>query len=176
MIIYSDDSGQLIWPDTDLHDPNSKKDYYISYRPPVRTNETVYTKGIDVVVLPEANGCLYECVSGGISNTSLLHSTNTFTTIEGKLQEDGDVKWKCKADTSRLRDGDVISASTWTASDPLIILTGTDIISNIKTVVNVSEVPSTLKKFTLTNHCTILRASGRIEEYDKSLIITVKPL
>ena len=176
MIIYSDDSGPVIWPTSDLHDPNSKKYYYIEYRPPVRENEKAYIKGVDVVVLDTPNGCIYECISGGVSNTLSNHATNTFTTVEGKTVDDGDVKWKCKPDTSRLRDGDTITASTWSSTEPTVTLSGEVILAGIQTGVRVDAVDPTLKKFLITNHITIQRVSGRIEEFDKSLLITMKEL
>ena len=176
MIIYSDDSGPVIWPTSDLHDPDSKKYYYIEYRPPVRENEKAYVKGVDVVVLDTPNGCIYECISGGISNHLSAHQVNTFTTVEGKTVDDGDVKWKCKPDTSRLRDGDTITTSTWSSTEPTVTLSGEVILSGIQTGVRVDAVDPTLKKFLITNHITIQRVSGRIEEFDKSLLVTIKEL
>jgi hypothetical protein len=176
MIVYSDDSGPVTWPTSDLHDPHSKKYYYINYRPPVRENEKEYVKGVDVVILDTPNGCIYECISGGISNHLNAHQTNTFTTVEGKTTDDGDVKWKCKPDTSRLRDGDTITTSTWSSTEPSVTLSGEVVLSNIQTGVRVDAVSSSIKKFTLTNHITIQRLSGRVEEFDKSLIISVKEL
>lgn len=176
MIIYSDDSGQVIWPDTDLHDPNSEKYYYIEYRPALRQNEKEYVKGVDTVVLDPPNGCMYECVSGGISGTLLEFTASPFTTAESKYQDDGTVRWKCKPDTTRLRPGDSITASTWTTSDPAITLSDEVVLSGIQTGVKVSTVPSTLKKITITNTVTVQRVSGRTEKFDKSLVITVKPL
>lgn len=176
MIVYADDSGPVIWPTSDLHDPLSKKYYYINYRPPVRENEKEYVKGIDVVVLDTPNGCIYECISGGISNTLITHQTNIFTTVEGKTTEDGDVKWKCKPDVSRLRHGDVITSSTWSSSEPSVTLSGGVVLSSIQTGIRVDSISSSIKKFTLTNHITVQRASGRVEEFDKSLIIGVKDL
>ena len=176
MIIYSDDSGPVIWPTSDLHDPSSKKYYYIEYRPPLRENEKAYVKGADVVVLDTPNGCVYECISGGVSNTLSNHSTNTFTTVEGKTVDDGDVKWKCKPDISRLRDGDTITTSTWSSTEPTVTLSGEVLLSGIQTGVRVDAVAPTLKKFLITNHITVQRVSGRVEEFDKSLLITIKEL
>jgi hypothetical protein len=170
-IIYSNDSGPTIWPDTDKHDPNSKKYYYIDYRPATRLNTTEYVKGVDVVIPSISNGCMYECVSGGISSTT----PPSFGTEEGKTTIDGDVLWKCKPLTSRLAAGDVITLSTWSSTAG--VTTSLPItINNISTGVRVDSVLATLKKFTLTNHITILRATGRQEEFEKSLIITVKEL
>ena len=170
-IIYSDDSGPIAWPDNDKHDPNSKKYYYIDYRPATRSNTTEYVKGVDVVIPSISNGCMYECVSGGISSAT----SPTFGTDEGKTTIDGNVLWKCKPLTSRLAAGDTITASVWTATTgvtfslPLIL-------NSVSTGIRVDSVLTTLKKFTLTNHISVLRVTGRQEEFEKSLIITVKEL
>lgn len=170
-ILYADDSDKVQWPDTDSHDPNSKKYYYISYRPPTRVNSTAYIKNTDVVIISPFNGCMYECISGGISAATIP----TFETIEGKTTIDNDVKWKCKTYIARLQPGDTVTASTWT-SDTGVVLDLDIIIDDITTGIRVTSVPTTLKKFTITNHITVLRVSGRIEEFDKSLVIPIKEL
>lgn len=165
-IIYSDDSDKIYWPEDDLHDPNSEKDYYISYRPPTRQSDKAYVKGVDVVIPLVDNGCMYECVSGGISASS----PPTFATVEGQFTEDGTVKWKCKPLISKLKDGDSITLSSWTG-DTGVTLTTPAIIGNT-TVTKVTSVPSTGTTFTITNTITITRANGRTEKFDKSLVIT----
>lgn len=170
-IIYSDDSGPILWPITDKHDPSSKKFYYIDYRPPVRESFKEYVKGMDIVVPTISNGCMYECTSGGIS----LGVEPPFGTLEGKLTPDGDVVWKCRPLLSRLSSGDVITASSWTATTGVTTSSGV-IIQQRSTGIRVDSVDPILKKFTITNHITILRVSGRIEEFEKSLIIQVKDL
>lgn len=170
-IIYSDDSAPISWPTTDSHDPNSKKYYYIDYRPVARANSTAYTKGLDVIVPSVFNGCMYECISGGTSAAV----EPTFTTDEGKIITDGDVKWKCKPYSARLGIGDTITVSTWTG-DTGVTTSNPLIISNIVTGVRVDAVPTGVKKFNLTNHITILRVSGKTEEFEKTLVITIKEL
>jgi hypothetical protein len=170
-IIYSLDDGPIVWPLTDLHDPNSKKYYYLDYRPNTRVNTAPYTKGLDIVIPAVFNGCMYECVSGGISATA----EPIFTTKEGGFVDDGDVKWKCKTYAARLGIGDIITASSW-VSDVGVTLSGGSILSGITTGIKVESVDPILKKFTLTNHITINRISGVQEEFDKSLIITLKNL
>lgn len=170
-ILYADDSDKVQWPDTDSHDPNSKKYYYISYRPPYRVSETPYIKGVDVVISSPFNGCMYECISGGISDIL----PPIFETIEGKSTIDNDVKWKCKTYIARLQPGDSITDSTWT-SDTGVTLDLPIIIDGISTGIRVTSVDPTFKKFTITNHITLQRVSGRIEEFDKSLVIPVKEL
>ena len=171
MIIYSDDSGPIIWPDTDRHDPSSKKDYTISYRPPTRVNSKEYVKGGDVVIPTVSNGCMYECISGGISASS----EPTFDTTEGQTTTDGSVKWKCKPLVSKLEAGDTITISAWTG-DTGVTISETAIINSIATIAKVTAVPSTAKTFTITNHITVSRSSGRTEEFSKSLVILIKTL
>ena len=171
-IIYSDDSGQVQWPITDSHDPNSKKYYYIDYRPPTRINSKAYIKDLDLVIPTTFNGCMYQCISGGIS--ALIEGV--FTTVEGGGVIDGDVKWKTLPYSAKLSVGDVITTSTWAASTGVVITDNTLLIEGITTGCRVDSVLPTLKKFTLTNHITIQRVSGRIEEFEKSLVVPVKEL
>lgn len=170
-ILYSDDSGPIIWPLTDLHDPQSKKYYYIDYRPATRANSKEYIKGLDVVIPTVSNGCMYECVSGGISAAS----QPTFLTEEGKNTIDGDVLWKCKPLISRLATGDTITLSTWTG-DVGVTFSDAVIITTTTTGTRVTAVPAGATSITITNHITILRASGRTEEFDKSIVISVASL
>jgi hypothetical protein len=170
-ILYVDDSGPIIWPDTDSHDINSKKFYYINYRPSTRINSTEYIKGVDVIIPSTSNGCMYECVSGGISAIS----EPIFDTTEGKFVVDGTVKWKCKPFLARLGSADVITISSWTG-DVGVTTSSPIILNNIATGVRVDSAPSTVKKITITNHITVLRSSGRTEEFEKSIIIPIKTL
>lgn len=170
MIVYADDSGPISWPTEDSHDPSSKKDYYLFYRPETYSTSKEYIKGVDVVVPTVPNGCMYECVSGGISGAT----EPDWSTSEGRTLDDNTVKWKCLAANTRLRSGDVISASTWTCDSADVTLSDSSIISGIGTVINVSTVPSTLKKIKITNHITITRSTARDEEFEKSIVIPIK--
>lgn len=169
-ILYSDDSSKITWPEDDLHDPNSEKDYYISYRPPVRQSNKAYVKGVDVVIPTVDNGCMYECVSGGISSAS----PPTFDTTEGKYTDDGTVKWKCKPLISRLKTGDSISLSTWIGGTGVTL--SADAIIGDTTVTKVTGVPVGATSFEITNRITILRANGRTEKFDRTLVIKVLEL
>lgn len=171
--MYSDDSGPIYWPDEDSHDPDSKKYYEITYRPPTRQNSTTYVKGVSVVIPATPNGCMYECISGGTSGVSIP----TWLTLENGTTEDGDVKWKCKPYNAKLETGDTISISTWTVdswvtTDNPISFDG----NATATRVSAMTVPTGSTTFTLTNHITVVRASGRTEEFDKSLIIPIRSL
>jgi hypothetical protein len=173
MIIYSSDGAKQKWPKTDPHDPNSVKNYPIYYRPPVRENSKEYIKDVDVITLPTANGCMYECVSGGVSASN----PPTFSTLDGATISDGTVIWKCKPIRSRLAFGDTLLTSTWAANHADITLSDEVMFNNdTATAVLVSTVPATLTAFELTNTIEIERVNGRNETFDKTLIITVKQL
>lgn len=170
-ILYIDDSGPIIWPDTDCHDPSSKKDYFLYYGPFQHATSVPYVKGIDTIFPEVPNGCMYECVSGGISGSI----TPIWGTEENKITEDGGVKWKCLPISSRLNPGDSITTSTWTG-DTGVTQDTPAILSGVATVTRVTTVPTGVTKFTITNHITILRVSGRTEEFEKSVIIKIKDL
>ena len=169
MLVPANDSGPIIWSIEDQHDPDSKKDYSLSYQPGLYSTTTAYTKG-SIVIPIISNGCMYECVSPGISGSS----EPTWGTLENKLTEDNTVKWKCLVYDAKLKYEDTITLSTWSSDNVLITLEDDGILNDNTTIVKVSNVPSTIKKFNLTNHITILRASTRIEEFDKTLTILVK--
>jgi hypothetical protein len=171
MIIYSDDSGPIIWPLNDNHDPLSSKDYTISYRPQVRVSGKEYVKGVDIVIPAVSNGCMYVCTSGGLSASS----EPVMGTTEGGYTDDGTVRWQCKPLISKLMAGDIITTSAWTG-DTGVTLSSPAIINDIATITKVTAVPATAKTFTITNHITVLRTSGRTEEFYKSIIITIKTL
>lgn len=171
--MYSDDSGPIYWPDEDSHDPDSKKYYEITYRPPTRQNNTTYVKGVSVVIPATPNGCMYECISGGTSGASIP----TWLTLENGTTEDGDVKWKCKPYNAKLETGDTISESTWTVDSWVTTDNPVSFDGNATaTRVSAMTVPTGSTTFTLTNHITVVRASGRTEEFEKSLIIPIRSL
>lgn len=171
-IIYADDSGPIIWPLTEYHDPESKKYYYIDYMPETRQNSKAYIKDVDLIIPSTFNGCMYQCVSGGIS----APSSPTFTTLEGGTVTDGDVKWKTKPYSGKLLPGDVISSSIWTGDTGVTFTNPSLILNGITAACRVDSVPAGAKKFTITNHIVINRATGRVEEFEKSLIVSIKQL
>ena len=168
MIVYSNDSGPIEYSIEEYHDPDSKRYYRIDYRPPMRANNRAYIKNKDLVTLSYENGCMYECLSGGVSDTL----EPSFLTIEGELVLDGSVIWRCVPLSSRLYIGDTITASEWSCPEGAI-LSGSLIFNNWATFIKVLSIPEGISQFTLVNHITILRDSGLIEEFDKSLIIKV---
>ena len=171
-IIYADDSGPVKWPKTDRHDPDSEKFYKIDYYPEVRANLTRYTKGVDVVVFSPDNGCMYECISGGISDSVELA---TVPTLEGESFLDADVEWNCKILNTLLGNGDSITASTWTGDIGVVFLDDA-IISSKSAEVKVTSIPENVSTFTITNEIDITYANGKTEKRQKSLIIPVKEL
>ena len=171
--MYSDDSGPIYWPEEDSHDPDSKKYYEITYRPPSRQNNTAYIRGVSVVLPTTPNGCMYECISGGISSST----EPTWGTIEGGTTEDNDVKWRCKSYSSKLEVGDLITESAW-ISDSWVTLDNPVLFDSSATATRVSAmtVPAGTTIFTLTNHIKVTRVSSRLEEFEKSIIIPIMEL
>jgi hypothetical protein len=168
MIVYSNDSGPREYSIDEFHDPDSKRYYRIDYRPPMRVNGRAYIKGKDVVTLSFENGCMYECLSGGVSALT----EPAFITIEGELVLDGDVIWRCLPLSSKLMLGDVITSSSWDCLEGAI-LSSSLILNNWATFIKVLSIPVGIDRFILTNHMTVLRDSSLVEEFDKSLIIKV---
>lgn len=171
MIIYATDKAKIKWPKDSAHDPDSEVEYAISYGLPERQDATAYTKGVDVVRPSTANGCIYECVSGGISGTG-----TSMQTKEGSTFEDGDVTWKCLPATTRLQAGDQITASTWVADSVDVTITDASIVNAIATKCKVTSVPAGASSFELTNTVDITYATGRTEKRQKTLVITIKEL
>ena len=172
-IIYADDSGPVKWPKSDRHDPDSEKVYVIDYYPSVRENSTRYTKGLDVVVFSLDNGCMYECVSGGISDVSELA---IIPTVEGENFDDADVEWKCQPLTTLLGKNDTITTSTWSGGTGVVLSDDAIILVGKSTEVKVIGIPEGVTSFTITNEIGITYSSGKTEIRNKSLIISVKEL
>lgn len=171
MIIYSSNQGPIKWPKEDSHDPDSEVIYKLGYFLPVRANSKAYTQGVDIVVPTAPNGCMYECVSGGISDTS----PPTLPTVECKLFTDGDVKWKTLPLLTQLNYGDIISSSTWSSDDGVTLVSET-IIDSIATSVKVTTVPEGATTFTLVNTVEILYLSGETEKRQKSIVVNIREL
>ena len=161
-------TGNVKWETA--HDPSDKKFYYLPYRPAPWQASTDYVKDVSSISPTVANGCIYECASGGTSDTT----EPTWGTVEGKKTTDNDIDWLCVPDTCLLQPGDTITVSTWTASD--CTLDNESIVSGIITKVRLTAVPAGAKTVTLTNHITITRANSDEEERDRSIIITIKDL
>ena len=167
-LLYSDDSDIIYWPEDDLHDPLSSKYYSLDYRPDTWQVSTVYIKDRDLVIPVIANGCMYECISGGKSDLI----TPTYPTVEGRSFKDGDVLWKTLPFAAKLGYGDTITASTWTASDGVSI-SDSEIVSSKTTIIKVTAVPLYSTEFTLTNIVTVNRTTGRVEVFKKTINIKI---
>jgi hypothetical protein len=170
-IVYSDASGVIDWPLTDLHDTLSEKYYTIEYRPDIWRPNISYIKGLDAILPLISNGCMYECISSGISGAI----QPIFSTVEGKLVVDNDVSWRTITYSAILNSGDTISSSVWTAS-PGVTISDDEVVSSRATAIKVTSVLPTLCDFKLINTILINRASGRVEKLKRTLHITVGEL
>ena len=171
MIIYSNDTGPIIFSPDERHDPDSKKFYRLDYRPPVRLSSSSYIKDKDVVILSIDDGCMYECVSGGRT----FPTEPEFSTVASNLTKDGTVIWKTIPYSSRLSYNDTIVESTWTSNED-IILTNSILVDGSSTLIRVDYVNPSLEQFTITNHIVVEREDSLVEEFDKSLTIQVAQL
>lgn len=155
------------------YDPNSKAFYYKAYRPQTRLGAFEYMEGdhADYVLPPVDNGFMYVCVSGGISAAI----APTFIAIKGKITVDGTVKWQAIPYDMLLLSGDSITASAWSGSGGETI-SSESIVAGSITKFRLDGVVSGSKKATVINHITVLRANGDVEEFDSTLIITIKEL
>lgn len=167
-IHYSDDSDITYWPLSDLHDRQSSKYYFIDYRPETWGPNKVYIKNVDLVIPPTENGCMYECISGGTSSPA----QPSFTTKEGGVVDDSDVRWRALPFSARLGYSDTIVVSTWSATTGVVI-EDDEIISGRSTAIRVVSIPVDACTFDLVNTIQVNRGSGRIEVFKKTLRITV---
>lgn len=167
-VIYSKGKGPVRWPSTDSHDPDSKKFYRMDYVPVVWTANTAVIDSVDVVIPTVDNGCMYECVSGGRTGTT----EPTWLTVEDESTTDNDVEWKCLPRNSVLKSGDVITASTW-AGDTGCTFDNTSIINGTATKGRLTAVPADVSEVTITNHVTITRLNGDVEEIDRSILLPI---
>lgn len=167
-ILYSGDSEITQWPLSDLHDRLSNKYYYIDYRPDTWQADTPYIKGLDLVIPTVNNGCMYECISGGRSSVV----PPIFTTKEGGVVDDQDVKWRTLTYSAKLGYNDIITSSTWSAPQDVLI-SDEELILAKSTAVKVMYVPLSLTSFELVNTINITRSTGRLEVFKKTLLITV---
>ena len=138
--------------------------------PPVWTANTPVIDNVTVVVPTVDNGCMYECVSGG--RTGLTEPTWSTIEDDNFPTVDGGAEWKCIPRNSVLKSGDVISASTWTG-DTGCTLDNPSVMDSKATKVRVTAVPADADAFTLVNHVTVTRLSGDVEEFDRSLYISI---
>lgn len=151
----------------EAHDPDSKIYYNFSYKPVSWVATTASIRKVSVVRPTVNNGHYYICTSGGITGGT----EPTWPTIKGDTVEDGDVTWKAYDWGFLLAYGETIAASTWTADNANITLASSSF-TDEGTQILVSDVPSTITEFTLTNHITT--STG--EEWDRSVTVPVAEL
>lgn len=170
-LLYSKGDAQLQLPDNLAYDPDEEKCYSVRYRPGVWLADTVYRKGIDLVIPPVYNGFMYECVSTGKGGAA----APAFATVEKALTVDGQVSWKAKVYDLMLLDGDTITLSAWagTTTETLDQDTLTD---GELTSFRLLTVPNGANEAIITNSITVFRATGKTEKFNRSLIIPVKEL
>lgn len=140
----------------------------MEYAPPVWTANTSVVENVHIAIPTVDNGCMYVCASGGI--TGLVEPT--WGTVEDEITKDNDVDWVCYPRNSVLKNGDSITASTW-AGDTGCTFDNSSVIDGIATKVRLTAVPADTDAVTLTNHVTISRQNGDVEEIDRSLYVPI---
>lgn len=168
MILYAKGKGPVRWPASDSHDPDSKRFYRMDYVPATWTANTPVIDSVDVVIPTVDNGCMYECVSGGRTNAT----EPTWATVEDESTTDNDVEWKCLPRNSVLKTGDAITVSTWTG-DTGCTFDNESIIDGKATKARLTAVPAGAETVTITNHVTISRLSGDVEEIERSILLRI---
>lgn len=157
------------------HDFGDSPYYYFVWRPAIRQDSTVYYLG-DKIILPTNTGYYYSCISPGISAATIPTYLNK---ING-LTEDGTAKFKAIPYDFKLGIGDTITTSTWkctTSADVLleasdVTLANAAIIDGM-TEVKVTILNATLTEFVLTNIVSITRVDGKIEPFERSILVPI---
>lgn len=165
------DSGLSIYKYHFPHDPNNKVYYSRTYRPSNWQAGKEYITG-DVVIPSTPNGWYYICSSGGISGGS----EPVFSTVAKGKTNDNTIEWTAFVYDLLLNTGDTITSSTWVGTNGETVENETIITDGIQTSFRLVAVPINASSVTMVNSISVLRASGRIEEYDKSMIIKIKQL
>lgn len=150
------------------HDANEKVFYYLGWKPKTRVSSKEYL--IDELVMPAtANGFYYKCVDPGVSAAS----APTFANIADELTTDGTVQWQAIPFEFKLKSGDSISLSNWVGTSGVTVDNqGSD--QGI-TWCRVTAAPSS-GAFEITNTVEVTRSDGKVESFDRTLVIGVKAL
>lgn len=170
-LIYSKGDAPLQLPDHMAYDPDEEKIFTVRYRPGVWLADTIYRKGIDLVIPPIYNGFMYECVSSGKGGAI----EPAFGTVEKALTVDNQVSWKAKVYSLLLLDGDNITVSSWAGTNGET-LQDDNLVDGEETSFKLLTVPAQATEATITNVLTIFRTSGVFEIRNRSIIIPVKEL
>ena len=171
-ILYIKGDEQFRVPDSMSYDPNEEKYYSVGYRPHVWASEKEYVRANGLVVPSVSNGFMYECYSSGVSGTD----EPNFATTEGDLTSDGTVVWKANPYTLKVKAGDVITDSYWQGVEAGIVIDNDTFVNGVMTEFRLTAVPVGVDEITVTNFITVFRADGKVEKFNRSLIIPVREL
>lgn len=159
------------------HDLHDEKYYTFIYKPQVRQGLTEYLLN-DCIILGTANGYYFTCTRPGIS----AEAAPTFTAQSKAITTDGTALFKAVPYDFMLNFGDTLDntnvnspASAWKTDQSGVVISNSGFLEGI-TWCKVKLTSSELTKVVLTNHITVLRSSGKIETFDRSIEITVAPL
>ena len=111
---------------------------------------TAYTI-TDTAVPTTPNGYAYDCTTAGTSGGS----EPTWPTTAGDTVTDGTAVWTARFIGTLIDEG---------------------IVSSIKTKFKLTSVPESATSVTVVNHISVLRANADTEEFDRSIVIKIKPL
>ena len=150
-------------------DKDNENVYTITYRPIQRVSDNEYY--LDDVIIPTiSNGHLYECTSGGVSDSV----EPVFSPVANELTTDGDAVFIAKPYNLLLRTGDFISSSDWACDDAGAVFDAGSIVGMRKTKTKLTAITAGLSSVTLINSISVIRANGDTEIFDHSIIIPVK--
>ena len=163
-------SGKTVLRYPFSHDADEENYYNFVWRPRTRENSKEYLLN-DVVIPSSANGLYYLCVSPGISGSS---EPIMGTELDGVTTDGTGLQWLAQAYSFMLNTGDSITNSVWSSDTGVVIVN--DDLTTTETWCQVTTVPTDITEFILTNSVTILRASGRTDKKDRSILIQIREL
>jgi len=149
----------------EAHDGNEGIYYTFNYRPDIWEASKEYLVG-DLIVPTITNGFYYVCANPGVSGAS----EPIFNKTIGSATVDVSIKWKAIAYNLMLRYGDVITASSWNG---LGLTITNESFNTVSSICKVAIVDNTLTEFLLTNSTTVTRSDGKIETFDRSIIVPI---
>ena len=151
------------------HDKDSKVFYTMVYRPyPWQPNKS-YIKNRDLVIPTSPNGMAFTVVSGGVTGAT----EPNWIVEESQNTIDNSVTFKAVEYDFLLNYGDSITTSIW-YGDTGTVFDNDEIVSVCITKARLIAVPGDAKKTTIVNHITVTRNNGKIEEFDRSIILKIK--
>ena len=186
-ILYTSRKTPLKWPTSSPFNISDKKILTIDYRPKTYSTSEAYVPGIDVVQSTVYNGCYFTPSNPGISGVT----EPTWSTDPLIPTTDGTIVWVASPDILPIRQGDIITTSTWsciaqgsnynptTLTSPIVGFTFTSpsIISSTTTQTTLAtSLLSLLSPITIINHITITRVGGFTEEMDVPIYLTTTNL